>query len=183
MGNELFQSVDLDFGYGYEVLRFVEDKFEYINDLLYFAVLTDCDARDRYIRHRIVGSIIKYLVVDEFAVLLTQTASPDAVKVDLINPIGKFSQSRAMEILDGYRTLESFPFLSNDYCMVNIYRVDGTLFESVVQTMSRSNPRAAELILVSDGVFNVATQGWVHKEVLKEIRRDRASKGGPRRPK
>jgi hypothetical protein len=105
------------FGFAYETLCFVDgQRFEYVNNVLYYAIIWELDGTGKYLRAEFYGPVYKYEAHGNFTAVYTFDPRTRAQGSNVIEPIGLYSPQESDELLRRIGKPEyPFPFDSDHY--------------------------------------------------------------------
>lgn len=106
------------FGFSYEIILAREHRFEYVDDILYFAVTHDMDRTGKYLGSHFAGSIFKYQSRENYSLINVYDPSRNAHNVHIVRPVGQQpNEVLNTLILMAERSDYYFPFPSQHYCV------------------------------------------------------------------
>jgi hypothetical protein len=107
------------FGFAYEVLCLVDgQRFEYLNNVLYFAITCELDGSGKYMRGGFSGPVYKYEAHGNFTGLYVYDPSTRTQSRYVVPPVGLYSEQAETELLQRMAKPQyrPFPFDSDHYC-------------------------------------------------------------------
>jgi len=106
------------FGFAYEILCLVDtQRFEYINNVLYFAITCELDGSGKYMRGGFFGSCYKYEAHGNFTAVYVYDPSTRIQSRYVIPPVGLYPKQEEDDLLRrmGQPQYHPFPFDSDHY--------------------------------------------------------------------
>lgn len=106
------------FGFAYEILCLVDgQRFEYLNNVLYFAITCELDGSGKYMRGGFFGSCYKYEAYGNFTGVYVYDPSTRTQSRYVVPPVGLYSKQEEDDLLQRMAKPQyrPFPFDSDHY--------------------------------------------------------------------
>ena len=106
------------FGFAYEILCLVDgQRFEYVNNVLYYAITCELDGSGKYLRGGFFGSYYKYEAYGNFTAVYVYDPSTSTQSRYVVPPVGLYSEQAEADLLQRMAKPQyrPFPFDSDHY--------------------------------------------------------------------
>lgn len=168
---------DLGFGFAYELLAMNPHRtFEYVDEVLYFAVTHEFDAGGRHQKSAFLGRIFKYWTVNEFSFWrMIDPTSPEDQELHIVTPIGRYDSYEADRLLRHCAAQKEFPFSSDHY--VSFFHLQAPGFASPLLVANLHDDRSGEgaPIAVTGDSLHLALDRGVLEHTYRIVRADMMS--------
>ncbi len=148
------------FGFAYEIIQGKSHRFEYVDNILYFAVTHELDDTGKHFSSHFAGSIYKYQSHENYTLINVYDPSKNAHNVHVVSPVGQESKETLDTlVLGAERSDYLFPFSSQYYCV--FIRFNAPDFESPPLVLIQGNH-----VPQNDRIFEVTAK----KELLLHVK-------------
>jgi len=173
------------FGFSYEIILAKEHRFEYVDDILYFAVTHDMDRAGKFLGSHFRGLVYKYRSRENHSLIDVYDPSRNAHNAHIVSPVGQQSKETLNALLRSIqRSDHCYPFPSQYYCVFSQFNTPD--FESPPLVMVQGNDvpqnkRMFEVTAKNELLLHVNPDmiEWMYRTIREEQAREATSRGRP----
>jgi hypothetical protein len=173
-------AASLGFGFAYEILRLVDGpRFEYVDNILYFAITHELDESGHFLRSDFCGSFYKYKASGNYTIVYVYDPSNKNQHIHIVTPIGRQSKQTEDDLLRRFDDPDyCFPFGSEYYCAFVRFKAPDFVSPPVVMVFPSDGAQSDHPIDISEkNVISLRVAPHMVEWMYKAIREDQNGRG------